>query len=166
MPNGYVCPPRTLEILQALMFCGSEPWFWNSTYSSASVTGTRPAKTISVKTTFADGTTEPIANPSYIIALSAPSAISITTALTLLGSAPRWPAIVTAYCVSSVRPGTLRGSIFTAAGGASVTVWRVTRPVRKLLQTSIALVAVTLCSTIGVVHPEAPPSVRVTFGRS
>src|SRR5205807_1395798 len=139
----YVCPPRALAIRHALMCSGSVPWFWNSTYSSASVTGTRPTKTMSVKARLADGTAAPSANPSYIIALSAPSASSITAALMLPGSVPRLAAMLTEYCVSSVSPGTPRGSILTAAGGIKVTVCEVASPVRKLRQVSVALGAVT-----------------------
>jgi hypothetical protein len=38
-------------------------------------------------------------------------------------------------------------------------------PSEKRRHSTVAPVAVTVCRTIGVVQPFAPPSVRVTFGR-
>src|SRR5438094_677066 len=51
------------------------------------------------------------ANPSYAIAPSPPRKLS---SLTMAATVPSVPVIVTAYCVSSVSPGTVRGSIRTA----------------------------------------------------
>src|SRR6185503_13310734 len=48
----------------------------------------------------------------------------------------------------------------------SPTDWRVmSAPSAKRYQRSVADVAPVDCTTIGVVQPRAPPSVRVTFGR-
>src|SRR2546428_12947024 len=96
------------------------------------------------------------------MALSAPLASSTTTAATL----PPVAATTTAYCVSSVSVGTVRGSTRTPEPGVSGTVCVVTRvPSEKRYQLSVALVAVADWRRIGVVQPVAPPSVRVTLGR-
>src|SRR2546423_8125972 len=72
----------------------------------------------------------------------------------------------TAYCVSSVRTGTVRGSTRTPEPGVRATVCVVASvPSAKRYQFSVALVAVDDCSRIGVVQPFAPPRVRVMFGR-
>src|SRR2546425_12807646 len=96
------------------------------------------------------------------MALSAPLASSTTTAATL----PPVAATTTAYCVSSVSAGTVRGSTRTPEPGERGTVCVVTSvPSEKRNQLSVALVAVADWSRIGVVQPVAPPRGRVTFGR-
>src|SRR5437879_1805693 len=96
------------------------------------------------------------------MALSALFASSTTIAATL----PPVADATTAYCVSSVSAGTVRGSTRTPDPGVSGTVCVVTRlPSENRYQLSVALVAVADWSRIGVVQPVAPPRVRVTFGR-
>src|SRR2546426_10592861 len=75
--------------------------------------------------------------------------------------------MTTAYCVSSARPGTRRGSTRTEAPGTSgPMVCRVTSaPSAKRYQRAVADTAPADWTRKGVVHPLGPPSVRVTLGR-
>ncbi len=103
------------------------------------------------------------AKPSYVIAASPPSEFSSST--TAVPCPER--SATTAYWVSSVRPLTLRGSTFTLPPLTSDGTYCVTAsvPSAKRYQRSVALVAPADCSTMGVVQPVVPPSVRVMFGR-
>ena len=73
---------------------------------------------------------------------------------------------MTAYCVLSLSPLTVRGSMRIEDSGVMVRFCVVTRlPSLKRYHFTVTEVAATDWSTIGVVHPVDPPSVRVTFGR-
>src|SRR6266511_4796832 len=72
----------------------------------------------------------------------------------------------TAYCVSSARPSTSRGSMrMDCFGVIGKSCDAASDPSANLYQERCRLVAETLCSTSGVDQPSAPPSRRVTFGR-
>src|SRR2546428_12931426 len=74
--------------------------------------------------------------------------------------------MTTAYWVSSVVPGTVRGSMRTPLPAKSGTFCVVTStPSLKRYQLSEALVAVAHCRMMGGGQPAAPPSGRGTFGR-
>src|SRR5687768_4102312 len=73
----------------------------------------------------------------------------------------------TAYCVSSARPSTSRGSMriacFGVMGSSCATA---SEPSAKRYHEILTVVAVMLCRTRGVDQPSAPPRRRVTFGRN
>jgi len=87
--------------------------------------------------------------------------------MTIAASVPLVPSATTAYCVSSDRPPTFRGSTRIPVPAGADTVCVVIRtPSEKRYHRSVAPDDVTDCSRIGVVHPVVPPNVRVTFGRN
>src|SRR3982751_4065656 len=102
------------------------------------------------------------------MALSPPGANSVTIAVTV----PVPPLTTTEYCLSFVRAATLHGSMRMPEPAVRLTVCVVARaPPMKLYQLTVTVVAVTLCSMIGVDHPTVALDVGqkhrplVRFGR-
>src|SRR5256885_14452487 len=96
------------------------------------------------------------------MALSPPVANSLTSAVTV----PVPPSTTTEYCLSEASCGMEAGSTRIPAPGVRVTVCvKASAPPWKLYQLSVAVVAVTLCRRIGVVHPAVPPRNFVRLGR-
>src|SRR5437879_12973647 len=96
-----------------------------------------------------------------------PSPPSKLSSVTIAATVPPCASTTTPYCVSSERPGTFRGSTRSAPPrpNSPTDCSAISAPSEKRYHRSVALVAPVDCTTIGVLQPRAPPSVRVTLGR-
>src|SRR5688572_16132111 len=96
----------------------------------------------------------------------APSPPWKLSSTTMPVAVPPTASTTTAYCVSSARPRTSRGSMrIDCFGVMGMSCATASEPSAKRYHETLTLVAVMLCRTSGVDQPSAPPRRRVTFGR-